>query len=121
MRVVTQKVIRKPREWDEKCDRCSGTGTVHRKQHFALWTPDEWSHVQPITDGRVPADAYVCTVAAGASINDSCIEGVQIAALVNRPVAFEFNGMAVVCRPGDDATTVADDWWQRAYVNRERV
>ena len=110
------KVVRTPREWTETCRECRGAGHVHKRQHFALWTPDEWDHVPPLVPkDDVPRDAYVCTAAAGASIFEACREGVEIACIVQRPVAFEFNGAVAICRADSDPTAVAKEWWKRAY------
>lgn len=104
-------INRTPREWVEDCDRCGGTGKRHRRQHFALWTPDEYEHVQPIPDA--PAGAYVCTAAPGSSIMEACREAMTIVALVKRPVAFSSNGRTVVARDGDDPDQLAQNWWDR--------
>lgn len=109
-------INRTPREWVETCDRCGGCGKVQRREHFALWTPDEYEHVQPLDAKHdVPADAYVCTAAPGGTINEACREGIEIAKLVGRPVAFQFNGAVAVLRADSDPVAVMRAWWKRAY------
>lgn len=120
---VSPVVKRTPREWNEKCGACSGRGIVHRRQHFALLTPDEFDgpddHRPALFDldpkHDAPADAYVCRALGGASIFDACNEGREIARMVGRPVAFEFNGALAVVRADADPTAVAKEWWKRAY------
>ena len=34
-------IVRKPKEWDETCSQCRGSGTVHKRERFSLMTPDE--------------------------------------------------------------------------------
>jgi len=110
------KIVRTPREWDEQCWHCKGSGQVHKRERFALWTPDEYEHVQPLDQKHdVPPNAYVCTAAPGSSIFEACKEGVGLARTVGRPVAFEFNGAVAVCRADSDPDKVAKAWWLRAY------
>lgn len=109
---MTSPLIRPPREWDECCTTCNGTGTVHCKQSFQLWTPDEWQSPfgPPKPIAGAPADAYVCVVQSGSTIVASCREGVEISVTVGRPVAFEFNDTLVVCRAWDDPRDLAAKW-----------
>ena len=44
---MTTEIVRTPREWDETCRECKGTGSVHKREHFALWTPAEYARVMP--------------------------------------------------------------------------
>jgi hypothetical protein len=113
--VRTPKIVRTPREWAETCRHCNGKGVVARREHFALWTPDEY-RAEPL-DARhdAPHDAYVCTGVPGATIFEACKEGVTLAAIVKRPVAFEFNGAVAVCREGEDPGAIAKAWRIRAY------
>ncbi len=110
---MTPKINRTPKEWTEPCGQCHGTGVVHKRQFFALWTPDEYEHVEPLHDA--PPDAYVCTTAPGASIGEAVREGIEIAQTINRPVAFEFNGTMAIVQADSDLDTVYRDWWKRAY------
>jgi len=113
-RVATIK--RTPRQWTESCRTCNGTGTVHEREHFSLWTPDEYERVQPLDPKHdAPADAYVCTTCPGATIFEACREAAEIAKQVHRPVAFEFNGTIAVIRADSDPVAVAKEWWKRAY------
>jgi hypothetical protein len=115
-------VIRTPKEWTETCDKCRGTGNVHKRQRFFLWTPDEYLELMPDRDPLkldvkhdVPADAVVCSVHGGATIFESCREGIELAKLYKRPVVFEFNGAVAICRGDSDPDTVGKAWWKLAY------
>ena len=119
---MTDKMIRTPREWDETCRQCRGTGAVHKREHFWLLTPDEQEKLfgkervvklDPKHD--VPHDVVVCWVSNGASIFEACKEGVTLARAYGRPVAFEFNGVAAVCEAGSDPEEVAKAWWPKVY------
>jgi hypothetical protein len=93
-------IIRTPREWDEPCKECDGTGIVHRREVHALWTRDEYSRGDRVLDpsnGPVPDGAYVCTAVPGCNIQQACREGIELAKRVEGPVAFEFNGRNMVC------------------------
>jgi hypothetical protein len=116
---MADKMIRKPREWDETCRECLGTGQVHRREYFSLMTPDEYAQVMPAEyvpaklDPKydVPTNVVVCTAHAGATIFKACKEGVTLARAFGQPVAFEFNGIVVVCSPDSDPEDVAKRWW----------
>lgn len=119
---MADKVIRKPKQWTEKCRECSGSGHVTWREHFSLWTPDEGAemgldatHFQLSPQFDVPRNAYICVAHGGASIFEACKEGVGLAAIVDRTVVFEFNGAVAECRPGADPAIVAKVWWRRAY------
>jgi hypothetical protein len=115
-------MIRTPKEWDESCRECGGSGHVHRQERFVLWTPEEGAaaglgkkffHIDAKYD--VPRDAYVCVAQAGASIFEACEEAIDIARIARRPVAFEFSGAVAVCFGTSDPEKVAKAWWNRAY------
>jgi hypothetical protein len=107
--------VRTPKEWTETCRECGGAGTVHKRESFSLWTPDEYEQTQPIDAKHdAPKNAYVCTVSAGASLFAAVREGVELARLVERPVAFVFNGLLAICRAGDDPKAIADEWRNHA-------
>ena len=115
-------MIRKAKEWDERCRGCGGKGMVHKVEHFNLWTPEEYAEVMghPMeTESVVTAagvvNAIVCVAHGGASIFEACKEGVTIAKEVGRPVVFEFNGKLVVCHADSDPVDVAEEWWKVAY------
>jgi hypothetical protein len=115
-------MIRTPREWDEKCSECKGLGIVHKREHFSLTTPEEWSvlfsgKVPPpsIDQHKLPANAYVCSVSSG-TIFEACREARDIAWAKNCPVAFEFNGHLVVVHMEDDPYEVAKEWWKMAHI-----
>ena len=119
---MTTKVIRTPKKWTEECRECCGSGYVHKREHFALWTPDEYMATMPECgppklDAKhdVPADAVVCSAMGGSTIFEACAEGVGLAKVYGRPVAFEFNGAVAICRADSDPNTVAKVWWKRAY------
>jgi hypothetical protein len=120
---MTEKMIRTPKEWDETCRECQGTGKVHKREHFSLLTPDEQAKLfgpdraPTVFDTKhdVPANAVVCWAGAGASIFEACTEGVTLARAFGRPVAFEFNETVVVCSSDADPEDVAKRWWKRAY------
>ena len=110
---------RTQKEWNGPCRNCGGTGTVHKRQTFALWTPEEyeWAGRPPTlpSSSNVPENTYVCEAAPGASINEAVREAIEIASVVKRPVAFEFNGVIAICSEASDAETVVRLWWRRAY------
>jgi hypothetical protein len=120
---MAEKMIRTPKEWDETCGTCRGAGTVHKREHFALWTPDEYvahmgpEYVQSKLDPKhdVPANAVVCSAVGGGSIFEACKEGVALARAYGRPVAFEFNDAVAICHADADPEDVAKRWWKRAY------
>jgi hypothetical protein len=120
---MVDQMIRTPREWDEPCRGCHGTGKVHRRERFSLMTPDEYAAGMPAkyvpakldTKHDVPDNAIICTPHAGASIFEACKEGVALARAFARPVAFEFNGVVAVCLYGSDPENVSKRWWERAY------
>lgn len=125
---TNQDVIRRPREWDEPCTQCLGTGVVHKREYFALWTPAEYAAHMPAEFvpakldpaklrgvGTVPTDAIICTAQAGASIFEACKEGIVLARAFGHPVAFEFNGAVAVCRVDSDWEIVCKTWWKLAY------
>jgi hypothetical protein len=113
--VTANELVRTPREWDETCRECKGTGFVHKREHFALWTPDEYARVMPMEHvpaklepgthrgvESVPNNAMICVVHGGASILDACKEAVTLSRAAGRPVAFEFNGAVAVCVSDSD-------------------
>ena len=120
---MADKMIRTPREWDEPCRECRGSGQVHKRERFSLWTPDEYTAAMgpeygpPKLDAKhdVPSNAMVCSAMGGSSIFEACKEGVGLANATARPVAFEFNGTVAVCFHGSDPEDVAKRWWKRAY------
>ena len=116
-------MVRTPREWDEPCRECGGTGTVHRRESFSLWTPEEYAKtmgeyghgapkVEPESNGAdsVPSNAMVCEVHGGASIWDACREGVALARVAGRPVVFTFNGTVAVCHVDSEPVDVSTKW-----------
>jgi hypothetical protein len=106
---------RTPREWTETCRTCRGSGQTHHRQHFALWTPDEFEP-QPLDPKHdVPSDALVCTAVYGSSIFEACREGVELAQMTGRPIAFECNGSVAILRADSDPVAIAKAWWKRAY------
>lgn len=111
-------IIRTPKQETRICSHCRGTGRVEWRQHFALWTPDEWKSDYPrdMSGYDGPSDAYICTASPGGTIFEACKEGVEISTrLAGRPVAFEFNGAWVVCYMGNDPDHIAKVWWKKAY------
>lgn len=116
-------MIRTPREWDEPCRECRGSGQVHKRERFSLLTPDEQvklfgvDRVPKALDAKhdIPANAVVCWAGAGSSIFEACKEGVTLARVFGRSVAFEFNESVAVCHADDDPEQVAKQWWRRAY------
>jgi hypothetical protein len=111
-------VKRIPRSWTETCQECHGTGRVTKREHFALWTPEEYPTdipISPSAKGYASSEAYVCVAVPGASIFEACKEGVAIAKVVGRPVAFECNGAIAVCLQHSDPNSVALEWWKLAY------
>ena len=120
-------MIRTPKEWDETCSQCRGTGTVRRREYFALLTPDEQvklfgadritTAIDPKCKGGddVPPNAVVCWCGAGCTIFEACKEGVTLARAYGRPVAFEFNDAVVICHSDSDPDAVAKAWYPRAY------
>lgn len=126
--MTLEMMVRTPHEWDEMCRECNGTGSVHKREHFALRTPAEYAAVMPSEytpakldhaklrgTGAVPTDAVICSAHGGASIFEACREGVTLARAFGRPVAFEFNGAVAVCRSDSDPETVGKVWWKLAY------
>lgn len=120
-------MIRTPKEWTETCLDCGGSGKVHKRESFALLTPDEYmrlgsgrSEAPALSDkygmpaGGLPTDAVVCW-AGNTTIFEACKEGVELAAAMGHPIAFEFNEHVVVCRAGDNPDAVAKEWWQRCH------
>ena len=124
---MANEMIRTPREWNEACRECGGTGIVHKREHFSLWTPDEYmetimaEHGPPTLGPRckgasdVPPNAMICTVFGGASILEACREGVTLARAAGRPVAFEFNEAVAICRADSDPEKISKAWWRLAY------
>lgn len=125
---MNEQTIRTPHEWDETCQECSGTGKVHKRQHFALYTPAEYAQGMPAKFvpakldpakhrgvGAVPADAVLCTARAGASIFEACKEGVTLARAFGHPVAFEFNEAVAICRADSNPEELVKAWWKLAY------
>src|SRR5579875_727239 len=120
-------MIRTPKQWTETCRECRGTGTIHKREHFALWTPEEYAANMPPefvpaklkSDCKgaddLPANVVVCTAHAGPSIFEACREGVTLARAYGRPVAFEFNEAVAVCHGDSDPERVAKGWWKLAY------
>jgi hypothetical protein len=121
-------MIRTPKEWDETCWQCKGSGIVHKREIFALWTPEEHAALMPAKYatikldpakhrgvGAVPTNAVICSAHAGASIFEACKEAVTLARAFGRPVAFEFNEAVAVCHADSDPITVAKTWWKLAY------
>lgn len=109
-----------PKEWDEACGKCGGTGTVHKRERFALMTPEEHAPHPIVLDielaADVPEDAVVCKAYGGCTIFEACKEAVDVSLRNSlRPVAFAFNGHLAIVRAGDDPDEVAKAWWQRAY------
>ena len=93
---MTAPIVRAQREWVENCDRCGGSGKIHRREQFALWTPYEYKQVRPLDPKHdAPSDAYVCTAVHGGTIGEACREAIDIAKMVGRPVAFEFNWQSI--------------------------
>jgi len=112
----TPTIKRTPREWDEPCNECHGTGTVHRREWFALWTPDEYSGTVTLDPKHdIPANAYVCTAVPGADIFRACAEAADLAKRVGRPIAFEFNGAVAIVHADSDTSDAAKRWWKLAY------
>lgn len=110
---------RTPKEWSEPCGHCSGTGTVHKKQRFSLWTPEEYGSTrEPHPDQ--PEGAYACTAVPGAEISTACEEAVEIAKAVDRTVAFVFNGVLVVAQKDSVPVMLAEKWWQAREEGRLR-
>ena len=79
-------IVRTPKEWDETCSQCRGSGTVHKRERFSLMTPDEqrqmgegWKLMTIDPKYDPPADAMVCWVGAGATIFEACREGIALA------------------------------------------
>lgn len=121
---MTIRTERIPREWDEPCRECKGTGTVHRRESFNLWTPEEHARMladyglplEPLDPKHdVPANAYVCVAVGGANIIKACGEAVGLAREVKRPVVFVFNGAVAVAHADSDPTDVMKRWWKLAY------
>ena len=126
---MTNRMIRTPREWDEQCHECRGTGVVHKREHFALWTPDEYmeslaGYGPPTIDQKhkgasdVPVNALICCVHAGASIFEACKEGVALALAAGRPVAFAFNDTVAICHVDSEPDQVSIAWSERMYGGR---
>lgn len=115
---MTTPIIRTRREWDEQCSNCRGTGTVHRRQHFALVTIDEWrARFGDDFHGadQLPAGTLACFAGAGSVIGEACREAVAIALSIDRPVSFEFNGAVVVAHADSDPDALVREWWPRAH------
>lgn len=112
---MTTIVRRNPRIRTEDCDHCGGTGKVHHREIFSLWTADEWEHVPIVLNQKhnVPTNSYLCKAVPGGNIQDACREAVSIASMVDRPVAFEFNGVVVVARKDDDPGQLVRRWGER--------
>ena len=120
---------RAPREYDEQCHECGGTGIVHKRERFALQTPNEHmkglaKHGPPSIDPKhngastVPANALICSVCPGSSIWDACREGVALARAADRPVAFEFNETVAICQTDSNPDQVASTWWDLSQGSR---
>lgn len=120
-------MIRVPKEWDETCSACQGTGNVHKRESFSLWTPEEYAQFRSFEDEKtkldpkckggddLPANVVICMVRGGASLFKTCKEGVTLARVYGRPVAFEFNGTLAICWADSDPEDVAKRWWKRLY------
>jgi hypothetical protein len=113
---MTPKIVRTPKKWTEPCRECGGSGHVQKREYFALWTPDEYEGTETLDPKHdVPQNAYVCTAVPGSTINEACREAIGLVKLVNRPVAFEFNGAVAVCHQDSDPDRIVRAWWLKAY------
>lgn len=113
-------MIRKPKTLTKCCPTCR-RGGWKVQQRFALMTEEEQIECFGKRGYKVeqiqgaPANAERCYAGAGGSIGECVTEGVKLAKLLKKPVAFEFNGKTVVCREGDNPERLYRKWWSEMY------
>jgi hypothetical protein len=74
-----------------------------------------------LLDFAAPKTALRCWVGGGAvHIAEVCREGVELADMHGKPIAFRFNETTVVIRPGQDAEKVWARWWKKKYGKTPR-
>lgn len=94
---------------EEPCRACRGTGV--RLGSYALHAASRGMALED----EVPAGAVRAFVVGSSSIFEACREAAEVAGRAGRPVAFMFNDLLVVIKPGDDPDLAARTWWQLAH------
>ena len=100
---------REPRTLIEVCPTCRRDGWKRREQ-FALWTQEEFTHHPPSPVRGAPPDAELVHVVPGATINDAVAEALDLAFRLGKPIAFTFNGYPIVVRSDSDPIAILKAW-----------
>jgi hypothetical protein len=108
---------RTPKLITECCPTCRRDGW-QRRENFSLWTEEE---AGSLTRGRVPGapeNAEQCIVVSGAHVSSAVTEGIGLAKMLGKPVAFLFNDTPIILHADSDAEEALRRWLgaRRAYV-----
>jgi hypothetical protein len=109
-------MIRKPRQIVSECWTCH-RGGWKRHEPYALRTEEEqfemWGKIEQLPSA--PEGAEICDVTISSSITEAIKEGKELANLLNKPVAFDFNRQLVVVYKDSNVDQLYRKWWFDMY------
>lgn len=113
-------MIRKDEFETKTCPRCKRPGWTERVWRHLLTEEEQMKSFEKLglqieNVKGAPPGAERCYVSLSSTIHETVVEGKEIATMMNKPVAFDFNGHTVVVYKDSDVAKTVEDWWFRMY------